>query len=62
MTKHITCEFCTSIFRVEYNKEEIEDEPGFCPFCGDKIFLDEEIEFEEDIFEKEDVNSEDVDL
>lgn len=42
MTEPTTCEFCTSTFSIEYDESEDEDAPGYCPFCGEKIYFDEQ--------------------
>jgi hypothetical protein len=49
MTHHITCESCTLSFQIKH-EDDIEDSPAFCPFCGEKVFLeDEEIVFEDEL-------------
>ncbi len=58
MTTHCTCESCNSVFHIRYEEEEVEETPGFCPFCGEKLFLDEEF-----VFMTEDHNEiEDLDM
>lgn len=40
-----TCEECGNNFTLTFEDDITEDAPGFCPFCGEKIFLDEELEY-----------------
>ena len=37
--KH-TCENCNSSFRISYVETETEDDPHYCPFCGEYIIED----------------------
>ena len=43
--KH-TCEVCESSFSINYSDMECEDAPHYCPFCGeyliDELDLDDE--------------------
>jgi hypothetical protein len=41
------CSDCESKFVIQYNMEECEDNPQFCPFCSTYI-LEEEVEQDED--------------
>lgn len=42
MIPEIVCEECESVFSLKYDPSITENEPGFCPFCGEKLFLDED--------------------
>ena len=60
MTIHCSCESCNSEFDLRYEEDDVEDSPGYCPFCGEKIFLDEEEEF--DVFRAETELDDSMDL
>jgi predicted nucleic acid-binding Zn-ribbon protein len=44
--KH-TCHNCESEFTIKYDVEKCDDDPQFCPFCGEYI-IHEEDELEDD--------------
>lgn len=49
---HHTCDECDSEFVVRFDRDTVEDDPQYCPFCGSYIVLDSEYynpEDEEDI-------------
>lgn len=35
--KRIECNNCEVKFTLTFDKEEIEDSPDYCPFCGDLV-------------------------
>ena len=41
------CSECDSKYKIEYDIEECEDNPKFCPFCSGYI-MEEEVEHDED--------------
>lgn len=43
-TSTSTCEECGNNFTLTFDDEVTDDLPGFCPFCGEKIFLDSELD------------------
>lgn len=42
-----TCENCDSNFTINYDEENTETDPSFCPFCGEMI-LDYDFEDEDE--------------
>lgn len=38
---HRICDNCDSEFYLKYDSEQVEDDPSYCPFCGELL-----IEFE----------------
>jgi DNA replicative helicase MCM subunit Mcm2 (Cdc46/Mcm family) len=47
MNVHHTCDNCDSEFTIKYNQDETEDDPSFCPFCGEMLVDFEQIEDDE---------------
>ena len=41
------CSECDSKYKIEYDIEDCEDNPKFCPFCSGYI-MEEEVEQDED--------------
>ena len=37
MGVHQTCDNCESEFTIKYDPEACEDDPRFCPFCGEML-------------------------
>jgi hypothetical protein len=37
MSVHQTCDNCDSEFTIKYDPEACEDDPRFCPFCGEML-------------------------
>jgi len=35
------CEECDSKFSIQYNEDDVEDNPSYCPFCSTYIQVDE---------------------
>lgn len=31
------CNECDSKFKLEYQEENVEDSPSYCPFCGSRV-------------------------
>lgn len=50
MTKTLqhTCDNCDSQFIVKYDEEQTEDDPSFCPFCGEMLIDFETVEDDDD--------------
>lgn len=48
-TKRIECRNCETKFTLIYDREEVEDKPEYCPFCGDLYndAYDDEVDDEE---------------
>jgi DNA-directed RNA polymerase subunit RPC12/RpoP len=44
-TSGSTCEECGNNFTLTYDDDVTDDSPGFCPFCGEKIFLNADFEY-----------------
>lgn len=42
------CENCNSKFSINYKVEDCESDPLHCPFCGEYIFINEEINDEDE--------------
>jgi hypothetical protein len=37
MSVHQTCDNCESEFTIKYDRERCEDDPSYCPFCGEML-------------------------
>jgi predicted nucleic acid-binding Zn-ribbon protein len=48
VTLHHICEQCFSNFSIKYDDLECEDDPHFCPFCGEILVETEEIQEDDD--------------
>lgn len=35
--KRVECNNCEVKYTLTYDKEEVEDKPEYCPFCGDLV-------------------------
>ena len=45
--KH-TCEACSSEFTIRYDENKCEDDPQYCPFCGEYLIETEDFDDEEE--------------
>ena len=45
--KH-SCDNCDSEFTIKYDEDEVEDNPSFCPFCGEMLIDFERVEDEDE--------------
>jgi predicted nucleic acid-binding Zn-ribbon protein len=45
--KH-SCETCDSSFSISYNDLECEDSPHYCPFCGEYLIDELDLDSEDD--------------
>jgi hypothetical protein len=46
VTLHHNCGECSSEFNIKYDELECEDAPHYCPFCGE--YLVDELDIEDD--------------
>ena len=44
---HHTCDNCDSEFTVKYDEESTDDDPHFCPFCGEMLIDIDEVDDDE---------------
>lgn len=42
-----TCDNCDSSFSIKYDADECDDDPSFCPFCGELMVEFEQVDDDE---------------
>lgn len=47
--KH-SCENCGSQFSITYDAEVCDADPTFCPMCAEMMFLDDDLDLEDESF------------
>jgi hypothetical protein len=48
MNLHHICDNCSSEFTIKYDKDQVEDNPSFCPFCAEMIVDVEDLNEDDD--------------
>lgn len=47
-TKYYQCDSCDNNFAIDYDDSFTEEDPQYCPFCGDADGLEEETDIDDD--------------
>lgn len=48
MTVNHSCDECGSEFTIKYDQELCEDDPQYCPFCGEMLIEFESVDDEDE--------------